>query len=189
MPLSANEYLTERRYWNLISRTLGKSKTRYPRIDVQEKRMDAELRRLSHKEFIGFLGHHWRLHRDAYRNDLWAVAFIVMGGCSNDCFMDFRNWLVTRPKSTYDAALSNPDTLAKEFSKIPKGDIPLWEYYYHSVFDELYGEDAYSALYQRYSHRPFELDDPENNWDSQDEESMRRVCPNVFERWWENTRF
>ena len=189
MAANPSDYLTERRYWNLIGRTLGKSANRYPKLDRQEKRLEAELHCLNRDEFTGFLGHHWQLHRAAYRNDLWAVAYVVMGGCSGDCFMDFRNWLVTRSRAVYTAAIQHPDSLSAEFSKIPKGDIPLWEYSYHVLFDDRFGPGACNAAYEKFGHRPFELHDPENKWDSEDDESLRRLCPTVFMRWSDNIRF
>ena len=48
----------------------------------------------------------------AYRWDLWAAAYIIGGGCSDDGFMDFRSELISRGQAVYEAALKNPESLA-----------------------------------------------------------------------------
>lgn len=48
----------------------------------------------------------------AYRDDLWAAAFVIQGrGCSDDGFTDFRSWLVGRGEKVYYDALQDPETL------------------------------------------------------------------------------
>ena len=36
---------------------------------------------------------------EAYRWDIWAIAFIINGGCSDDGFEYFRGWLVRKAKN------------------------------------------------------------------------------------------
>jgi len=38
---------------------------------------------------------------------------LINGGCSDDGFFYFRAWLISRGQKVYDAALQNPDSLAK----------------------------------------------------------------------------
>ena len=47
----------------------------------------------------------------SYTSDLWAAAYIVMGGCSDDCFDYFRAWVLYLGKKSYVAAIENPETL------------------------------------------------------------------------------
>ncbi|HHQ6600568.1 TPA: DUF4240 domain-containing protein [Serratia fonticola] len=75
--------------------------------------LDSALRQLSPEELIAFKKRFTELHNQAYRWDLWAAAYIMGGGCSDDGFMDFRDWLISRGQSVYEAALINPDTLAE----------------------------------------------------------------------------
>jgi hypothetical protein len=53
-----------------------------------------------------------QLDRESYRWDLWAAAYLINGGCSDDCFDYFRGWLVAQGREVWDRALANPDTLA-----------------------------------------------------------------------------
>jgi hypothetical protein len=45
---------------------------------------------------------------EAYRRDLWGVAFLVNGGCSDDGFEYFRCWLVSRGRQFFQACLASP---------------------------------------------------------------------------------
>lgn len=48
----------------------------------------------------------------AYKDKLWAAAAIMLGGCSDDGFIDFRAWLTAQGKEVYLGALADPDSLA-----------------------------------------------------------------------------
>ncbi|WP_434442751.1 DUF4240 domain-containing protein [Lentzea sp. E54] len=54
----------------------------------------------------------WDLLAASYRNPLWAAAYLINGGCSDDGFDYFRGWLLTQGEEVYDAALADPDSLA-----------------------------------------------------------------------------
>lgn len=46
---------------------------------------------------------------EAYREDVWALAYLLMDGCSDDAFEYFRNWLVLQGNTTFTAVLNDPD--------------------------------------------------------------------------------
>lgn len=48
----------------------------------------------------------------AYKYGLWTAASIMLDGCSDDGFIDFRNWLIAQGRDVYLAALKDPDSLA-----------------------------------------------------------------------------
>ena len=50
---------------------------------------------------------------DSYRNPLWAAAYLINGGCSDDGFDYFRGWLVTQGREVHDRAVADPDSLAE----------------------------------------------------------------------------
>ena len=51
--------------------------------------------------------------RDAlYRNDLWAAAYLIGGGFSDDGFIDFRAGLIAQGRDWYNKAAAAPDSLA-----------------------------------------------------------------------------
>ncbi|WP_214319758.1 DUF4240 domain-containing protein [Nonomuraea sediminis] len=53
-----------------------------------------------------------QLHRALYRWDIWAAAYLIGGGCSDDSFMDFRAGLIAQGRDWYERAAASPDTLA-----------------------------------------------------------------------------
>jgi hypothetical protein len=78
---------------------------------------------------------------DAYTWDLWAAAYLINGGCSDDGFYYFREWLLAQGQAVFEAAVENPDSLAGltdpqrdnyEFQE--PGYLPL------QVYEELTGE-------------------------------------------------
>ncbi|MFD5827688.1 DUF4240 domain-containing protein [Lentzea sp. NPDC060358] len=54
----------------------------------------------------------WDLMAASYLNPLWAAAYVINGGCSDDGFDYFRGWLLTQGRETYEAVLADPDALA-----------------------------------------------------------------------------
>jgi hypothetical protein len=48
----------------------------------------------------------------AYQAVLWDAADIIVCGCSDDGFIDFRAWLITQGQRIYEDALENPDSLS-----------------------------------------------------------------------------
>ncbi|MFK0258402.1 DUF4240 domain-containing protein [Streptomyces sp. NPDC090445] len=54
----------------------------------------------------------WDLLAESYRSPLWAAAYLINGGCSDDGFDYFRGWLLTQGEAVFAAALTDPDSLA-----------------------------------------------------------------------------
>ncbi len=53
--------------------------------------------------------------------DLWALAFLVQDGCSDDAFEAFRAWLVLQGRQAFDLALTVPSRFLKEHSVASNG--------------------------------------------------------------------
>ncbi len=47
----------------------------------------------------------------AYRRDLWAAAYIINGGCSDDGFEYFRAWLIAQGQRIFEDAIRDPASL------------------------------------------------------------------------------
>jgi hypothetical protein len=52
------------------------------------------------------------LMAESYRVALWAAAYLVNGGCSEDGFDYFRGWLIVQGRDVFEHAVADPDTLA-----------------------------------------------------------------------------
>jgi hypothetical protein len=48
----------------------------------------------------------------SYRNPLWAAAYVINGGCSDDGFDYFRGWLITQGREVFEHIVADPDGLA-----------------------------------------------------------------------------
>lgn len=55
----------------------------------------------------------WHLMVDSYTNPLWAAAYIVNSGCSDDGFDYFRGWLIAQGRETSERVIADPDALAE----------------------------------------------------------------------------
>jgi len=50
---------------------------------------------------------------DSYQTPLWAAAYLINGGCSDDGFEDFRGWLIAQGRQVFEQSRSDPDSLAE----------------------------------------------------------------------------
>ncbi|MER7720892.1 DUF4240 domain-containing protein [Streptomyces flaveolus] len=62
---------------------------------------------------LAFEEHFSRLRHAVYRWDVWAAAYLIGGGCSDDSFSDFTAGLVALGRDWYERAAACPDALAE----------------------------------------------------------------------------
>ncbi|MFF1299393.1 MULTISPECIES: DUF4240 domain-containing protein [unclassified Streptomyces] len=55
----------------------------------------------------------WDLMADSYTNPLWAAAYVINGGCSDDGFDYFRGWLIAQGREVFERIVADPDALAE----------------------------------------------------------------------------
>jgi hypothetical protein len=48
----------------------------------------------------------------SYQAPLWAAAYVINGGCSDDGFDYFRGWLITQGRTAFERVVADPDHLA-----------------------------------------------------------------------------
>jgi Protein of unknown function (DUF4240) len=64
-------------------------------------------------EILAYQHIHDELMAESYHWDLWGAASLLNFGCSDDGFDYFRGWLLTQGRTTWEAALQDPDGLAE----------------------------------------------------------------------------
>ena len=70
------------------------------------------LERMEPGEILAF-EQRWRIvDVAAYRWDIWAAAYLLNGGCDDECFDDFRAYLIGLGRKTYEEAIADADSLA-----------------------------------------------------------------------------
>ncbi|MFD5572894.1 DUF4240 domain-containing protein [Streptomyces cadmiisoli] len=54
----------------------------------------------------------WDLMAHSYTKPLWAAAYLINGGCSDDGFDYFRGWLIAQGREVFERVVADPDALA-----------------------------------------------------------------------------
>ena len=114
----------------------------------------------------------------SYTTDLWAAAYLINGGASDDGFDYFRGWLVAQGRDVFEAAVADPDSLAEvpAVRGATAGD------------DELECEEMLSVAWDAYSaatdddlpeRAAPELPELDPMWDFDDEQEMRDRLPRL----------
>jgi Protein of unknown function (DUF4240) len=130
------------------------------------------------------------VHQALYRWDLWAAAYLIGGGCSDDSFTDFRAGLIAQGRDWYQKAAASPDSLADHPAnrRHPSpSDNPLFyeevNYAASYAFRRITG-DAH-AFYDALDSRG-KLDrspaDMGEDFDFDDDQEMRRRLPRLSAR-------
>ena len=83
-----------------------------------------------------FQNHYDEMIRLSYSWDLWGAAYIINGGCSDDGFRYFRDWLISEGRAVFERAVQSAETLV---------DIPAPEF----AENELFGYVALELFEQK----------------------------------------
>lgn len=123
------------RFWALIA------ESRRDDIDDQTQALSQVLFALDQGTLVAFEADYLRLHRDAYRWDLWGAFYVINGGCSDDGFHYACDWLIAQGRAAYEAALADPESLIKHL----KTDEDAWAepfgYVAREVFEHKFDKD------------------------------------------------
>ena len=116
----------------------------------------------------------------SYTSELWAAAYIINGGCSDDGFDYFRGWLIAQGREVYENALKDPQSLAEDISEDEAGDIELEDIL--SVSYDAYklktGKDDFYDKVEVSEYPEIEL-----NW-SEDERELEKMFPKLIKKFW-----
>jgi Protein of unknown function (DUF4240) len=163
-------------FWAVIARATA---DRPESPDDVAKRAVAELATRDPEEIVA-----WRRHLDKVMaasgtEDLWAAAYLINGGCSDDGFDHFRGWLIAHGREVLARAVAEPDSLA---------DLPAVRRAAATgaVFE---AEEVLSIAERAYaqatggelppSEVPWSKPDAAELWDFDDEEEMGRRLPRL----------
>ncbi len=128
--------MTTDQFWQIIEATHAATQ------EEQLQNFKRELQRLTPHELIEFERLLVELSFAAYSWDLWVVAWLYQGGmCSDDGFMDFRTWLISRGRATYEAALKNADALVGEMCQTEYPEFELFGYVPGKTYRTMTGEE------------------------------------------------
>lgn len=109
-------------------------------MDRKCELLDEELRKLPVAEIKSFVDHFDDCNDRAYTWELWAAAYIIGGGCSDDSFSDFRATLISMGRETFERTLADPESLAELDYDAEHAHYEGYQYVSTQVYEDLTGE-------------------------------------------------
>ena len=170
--------ISEKRFWELIDWSATRSGSRQRLAALRR-----ELIALTPEEIVGFDLRLGLVLDAANRRDLWGAATVVNASSSDEAFLSFRCWLVSRGQRVYREALRDPDNIIsavrrgqdhemKDLLEVAREAWKLRTRRPESEFDELSeGMD-----------RGFHDSPAGQEWNFRDEGELRRRFPRLMER-------
>ncbi|MFN0060697.1 MAG: DUF4240 domain-containing protein [Planctomycetota bacterium] len=165
--------MNEKTFWKIIDTSLVASEDD---VEKQLKNIEEQLLKLPATGISDFDRICTELHNDAYRWDLWAAAYVINGGCSDDGFDYFRAWLISRGREVYEAALDDPDNLA-DYLEGDDGECELEELL--NLAGRVYKVKTGELLPASGVTRPAEP--AGESWEEDDAE-LRRIVPRLWKK-------
>jgi Protein of unknown function (DUF4240) len=108
-------------FWGLIGSARADADNDTER---QSELLEERLSKLPPRQIVRFQEIRRQMDERAYTWDIWGAAYVIDDGCSDDCFRDFRAYLISLGPRAFAAALRNPDSLAPIVQDAEEGD---WE--------------------------------------------------------------
>ena len=175
------EMLDEDLYWSIIAASLERSEDQ----DDQEEFLIRRVQQLSPKEMIGFRLRTDKLLHDTYTSEMWCAGYIINGGCSDDGFEYFRCWVISRGKDVYYNAKANPDSLISQLDDGDSFEFESFWYVANEAFERITGNDLYDFIDdEAFKFKEGQYPAIEMNWQEEEPESMKAICPKLFEARW-----
>lgn len=171
-PIALDSGMNDQQFWDLIESSAKKAK------DDPDSFLDAisdALTKLGPQGAKAFDQHLATCMTRSYSWPLWGAAYIMCGGCSDDGFDYWRQWLIAQGQRVWSAAIANPESLAS--ANLRFGDEDEWElegltYIPSEVYEELTGKELQSAISTS--------GDPDGErWD---EDELAEMFPELTER-------
>jgi hypothetical protein len=163
--------MTLDQFWNIVERVHDASGGD---MDRKCELLEAELRRLPLEEVTSFHSHFDACQDRAYNWELWAAAYIIGGGCSDDSFSDFRSTLISMGRKTYETALADPQSLAAMDYDAENAHYEGYQYVASEVEEDLGGGQEFSRV------QPHPAEPSGKPWD---EDKVAELYPRLAEKY------
>ena len=183
-------------FWELIQKSFHESE--WVTVKQMEILVD-KLSNYSQEEILKFASIYNIYSSESYKSKLWAAAYVMNGGCSDDCFDYFRGWLISRGEEPYLNALKDPDSIidldiapdCDYFENETMLSVPLL------AFNKNTGNDNINTYYEKF--RQYKLDsleishiideivfaeDIDIDWDEDDKDKLKSLVPKLYNQYW-----
>jgi hypothetical protein len=91
-------------FWTLIERARADADHDTER---QSELLEERLSKLPPAQIVRFQQIRRQMDERAYSRDIWGAAYVIDDGCSDDCFRDFRAYLISLGPRAFAGALRN----------------------------------------------------------------------------------
>lgn len=164
-------------FWHHIA------ETQFADPEAHANNLSNRLAKLSPGDIVDF-AYWWDvLHAEAYSRDLWAAAYYANGGCSDDGFIDFRNWLILQGRDAFDRVVADPNALADYVQGgAADGEFMCECYVAAEAWDKnparrAEGFPGFDALYAERHPKPIPVPELGEGWDFDDPAQLRLRLP------------
>jgi hypothetical protein len=177
-------------FWSLIETTKAESGG-----DVEQQLilLVDRLIELPEEDIVRFKEIYKQMEIQAYRGDLWDLAYIIHCGCGNDSFKDFRAWLISQGREVYEKVIEDPQYLADVINEDQREEGIFFETFAYAAsyaFEEKTGREIWEHMkpYDTYKY-------PEFGEMLNDEDKIRAKFPRIAVKirecseslsWWGN---
>lgn len=155
----SKQLMETEKFWKIIETTKSKSLGDY---EKQQSELEKELLKLTAKEVLEFNNKFRTLRGEIYNWNFWAAAYIINGGCSDDCFSDFRGWLIGQGKSIFNNAIQNIETLS-ELKETNDGDWEGLSYIPTDIYEKKTKNDIPKGIQENFEITGEEWEEDEND--------------------------
>ncbi len=98
-----------KRFWQLVAAAREEAGAD---VDARVESLRQVLAEESPEELQSFQKHYDEMISRSYHWDLWAAAYMINGGCSDDGFRYFRDWLISEGEPVFERAVESAESLA-----------------------------------------------------------------------------
>jgi hypothetical protein len=135
--------MNEDRFWALIGTTAAFESDQRRQLSA----LRASLEKLSPDDIAAFDVAFNEEMKRSYSWDLWGAAYVVHGGASDDAFVYFRCWLISKGRAVFEKVIADPDSLADIADNLAPGhdgdlEFESFAYVAFSLWEEKTGRPA-----------------------------------------------
>jgi len=103
------QFMDEQIFWGIVEAAKSQAGAN---LNARPQALEIQLSTTDLASLGAFQRTYENLLLRANRWDLWGAAYLMNGGCSDDGFKYFRDWLISEGRNTYEDTLADPDSLA-----------------------------------------------------------------------------
>jgi len=171
--ISSDKLMDEDQFWKVIKISKDKSGNDF---EQQQEVLSKELSRLSPDEIISFANRFRFFRGQANTWELWGAIYIIQGGCSDDSFNDFREWVIGQGKDFYYKTINDPESLVEvDNDKIEEVEWEGLGYVPSTVFKEITGKEMPYPFKEN-------LDTTGVEWDEESDD-LKNMFPKLYAKY------